>query len=821
VTRLDAPVRTKNAFRAAPTWARWIRAGWAAAALLCAGRPARAEGFQGTVVDQTSAPLPGVSVTLTPEGATTAIPTTTSADGSFAFPRCPPGARVTASLPGFQTATVTCSKAAQIVLEVAATTDSAEVTASRESDSPTSGGVGTHLSTATLDRLPTATGHAREALPLLPSVVRGVDGLLRIDGVRPHESPLLFDGFNVTDPATGESSIDPPIESVANVEVLRDPMAVTFGGALGSMASIETKSGGDAIDAGIQGFLPRPRLSGQGFGTLEGFSPRAHFGGRGGPLRFLVAAEFDFNRFAVPGVTTSSGGPDSRDTSATVFGRADLELSSTHVVSVEGLWSPSDQRYHGLSPLRTTAAAPTLANRDAFGGIVDRHSLGANDNLELRLGVLSHHSEEGPNGNGTAEIAPTGWSGGYFSSMARTATRLEGSASWERDLHGSSGLHRLTLQASIDRESLTGTAAERPVDIRDAAGALVRSIGFAAPAALSADNRGVGIALRDLWHAGEKLDIDAGVRSDWSSLAGSAPSARLGFRYAPGSGDATVIKGGAGEFVGVVPLSVPAFADYPGRLDQVQVQAAGDGNTPPATTVLRPLVPRLSLPRAFAANARLEQRLAPGWDALVGVELRHASRLATLDVLPSQGSLLVTSTGRSTYRSAEVAVRRTWGRGDQLLVSYTRSAGRGDVNDLSSLFARGDVEVLQPGGMARLASDAPHRLLAWGTVTLPAGFSVAPALDWHSGFPYSVFDAQRVYVGGPNSHSFPTFLSLDMVVYETLTIAHKQVRLNVQLFNATNHFNPRDVFNVEGAAQFGNFTNGVGPTLRGDIAVKW
>ena len=119
------------------------------------------------------------------------------------------------------------------------------------------------------------------------------------------------------------------------------------------MASIETRAGGDTLDAGVQGFLPRPRLSSQGFGTLEGFSPRAHVGGRAGPLQFFVAAEYDFNRFAVPGVTTSSGLPTAATPAATVFGRADVELSSTHVLSVEGLVFPSNKMYHGLSPLRS------------------------------------------------------------------------------------------------------------------------------------------------------------------------------------------------------------------------------------------------------------------------------------------------------------------------------------------------------------------------------------------------------------------------------------------------------------------------------------
>ncbi|HXY38633.1 MAG TPA: TonB-dependent receptor, partial [Vicinamibacteria bacterium] len=535
------------------------------------------------------------------------------------------------------------------------------------------------------------------------------------------------------------------------------------------------------------------------------------------PVRYFAAAEYDYNRFAVPGVTTSSGKPDSRDINATVFGRADVQVSTSDVLSVEGLVFPSNKLYHGLGPLRTEEAAPTLDSRDTFGGVVDRHSFGADDTLTLRLGVLSHYSSQRPNGNGQPEITPAGWSGGLFSAVEQTATRVEASASFQRKLHTSWGVHELTAQGSLQGESLQGSVNERPVEVLDAADQLVRRISFAAPTTTAAADRNLGLALRDLWRANERLEIDAGVREDWSTLGGSAPSARIGFRYTAATPGTMVIKGGVGEFVGTVPLSVPSFADYPVRFDQT----IGAGDVVTQTTVLRPQVAPLLLPRALAANLQAERRLAPGWDTALRVTAREADRLATLDVLPSQGTLLVSSTGESSYRSAEAVVRHTWGKEDQLLVSYTRSRARGEMNDFSSLFAMGDVEILQPAGQARLPTDAPHRLLAWGTFTLPAGFSISPAVDWRSGFPYSLVDPTHDYLGAPNSRSFPAFFSLNVVLYKSLTLADKHVRMNVQVFNVTNHFNPRDVYNTLGGPQFGTFTNSVGPRVSGDIAVNW
>ena len=788
-------------------------------ALLWVARAATADELRGIVVDQTSSPLPGVAVQLL-DGAVVVTSAITSDEGAFELASSPPGGQVRASLKGFETVTVSWADAARIVLPLARVTENTDVTAAvAEAGSPTAAGVGTQLGRATMQRLPTAKQHAREALPLLPSVVRGPDGLLRIGGVRPHDSPLLLDGFNVSDPATGMSSIDLPMESVRSVGVFRDPMAVTLGGALGSLASIETRSGGETFEGGVQGFIPRPRLTGGGFGRLEGFSPRAYVAGRAaGVARYFAAAEFDFDRIPVPGVTTASGKPDTHQVGGTLFLRSDVQISNANTLIAEGLLSPWRKTLQGLSPLRTEAAAPTLLDRDAFGGLVDRQVLGTSGVLTLRLGALSHRTQVRPDGEGQAEITPAGWSGGYFSSLERTGTHIDASVSWQRAMEASSGHHDLTVEAVFAKRRLQGAVSERPVSVRDEAGRVVRSILFGSTTAIEAGDHDFALAVRDLWRASPSLQIDAGLRGDWSALAGAAPSARVGFRYATGKDDATVLKGGVGTFVGSVPLSVPAFAGFPLRVDQAAGTNSGENAKP---IPLRPLVSRLALPRALAATARVERQIVPGWDALLGVTYRQASRLATLDVRADEGSLLVSSTGRSTYREAEAAIRHTWGQASLLFVSYTRSSARGEINDFASLFAIGDLEILQRGGTARLAADAPNRVLAWGTFDLPAGFGLSPAMEWHSGFPFAVVDARRQYVGQPNTGSYPAFLSLDLVLYKTLTIKGKAVKLNVQLFNATNHFNPRDVFTVAGAPRFGTFTNSVGPTVRGDISVNW
>src|SRR5205807_6922898 len=112
---------------------------------------------------------------------------------------------------------------------------------------PTAALLGSTVTAATVARLPSSHMKARESLPLLPSVVRGPDGLMQLGGARAHDTPLFLDGFNITDPATGLSSMNLPYETVNGVDVLRDPMAVTYGGLLAGVVKMDTKQGGDRL----------------------------------------------------------------------------------------------------------------------------------------------------------------------------------------------------------------------------------------------------------------------------------------------------------------------------------------------------------------------------------------------------------------------------------------------------------------------------------------------------------------------------------------------------------------------------------------------
>ncbi len=172
---------------------------------------------EGTVVDQSGAPLPGVSVELSSpnlQGVRTAV---TSADGRYRFPSVPPGAyKVTAELTGFgkvqKNATVTLDSTAQVNVQLSISA-TAEVTVTGEAPlvDVSSTTTGSNYSAKIIDKLPVGRNYADIAFAQpgvqadfgetqgRPVAGRGIS----IYGSTSSENLFLIDGVNTTNVIKG------------------------------------------------------------------------------------------------------------------------------------------------------------------------------------------------------------------------------------------------------------------------------------------------------------------------------------------------------------------------------------------------------------------------------------------------------------------------------------------------------------------------------------------------------------------------------------------------------------------------------------------
>jgi hypothetical protein len=227
------------------------------------------------------------------------------------------------------------------------------------------------------------------------------------------------------------------------------------------------------------------------------------------------------------------------------------------------------------------------------------------------------------------------------------------------------------------------------------------------------------------------------------------------------------------------------------------------------------------LPRADGVSFDIEHRLSPRLDIQASVRQRVGSHLPTVIVPEGSGAMTLSSGGTSTYRELQLSVRRQWAGDAQTFVSYVRSSSEGDSNDFGTIYTSLTTPLVQPGALAPTPGDVPHRVRGWATFDLPRRIVVSPSLEWRTGFPYSTLRIDRTNAASPNDARFPSYFQVDVTVFKTFDVYGRMMDLGIQVFNATNHFNPRDVIPVRGSTRYGELTNSVGATLGGYMQVRW
>jgi hypothetical protein len=171
-------------------------------------------------------------------------------EGNFAVSTVPAGSyRVTANTPGMaamQGVVVTAGAVSHVQLEMKleAVTESATVIASASSVDTKGEPSGTNtIAESAIRNMPNIDEHFQSLLPLIPGVVRGPNGQINMKGARASQNGSLVNSADVTDPATGTTAINIPIDVVSSVKVLSTPYDPEYGKFTGAVSDVETRSG--------------------------------------------------------------------------------------------------------------------------------------------------------------------------------------------------------------------------------------------------------------------------------------------------------------------------------------------------------------------------------------------------------------------------------------------------------------------------------------------------------------------------------------------------------------------------------------------------
>jgi hypothetical protein len=817
-----------------------VRFGVAIAALVISGLlgqqsvraedPAKIAGVVFTATQRDRAVIPGAHVRLAT--AESVRETLTDATGEFIFTDVTPGSysvEATANgLRGSVVAVISVDRAIRADIEMKPTaldesvTVTSETPSSVESDSSTNQKLGRN----TVVNAPNTNERVDSLLPLIPGVLRGPDGLINMKGARSSQSGYLINNASGADPVTGNPAVTLPLDVVESVNVIANPYDPEYGRLTGGVASIETTTGNfNAFRFTVQNVVPRLRRRDGDILGLEASTPRMTLTGPLVKNRVAFTQSFEYRFVRTP---ISSLPPTRRDTkieSFNSFTQVDTNLTQRQTMSVSLALFPQKYNYLGLNAFTPQESTPDLHQRGYMVSLQHHFALSAESMITSQFSYKRFDADVTPNSSDPYRLAIETAEGGFFDRQKRNSDRFELRETWQREAHEFMGSHEFKAGAEFSRNTYSGAVDMIPVSILGTADVPIENISFGPSARFGLRDNEVSWFAGDRWSPFQRLTLDLGLRFDWDNLARRVNTApRVGFAVSLTKDARTILKGGIGLFYDRIPLNVAAFPLLPDRTVTVLDGASGVTQT---TVYANRFSGPLLDPRSLGWNIELDRRISSGLIVRAGYLERNTVHTFVLDptpAVPGNALLSLASTGHSFYREFQLTAQYRFRKGN-VNVSYVRSKTFGDLNDFNQFFGNDPAVIIQPDARVRQPFDAPNRVLFWGALEAPFRLTVSPVLDVHTGFPYSVVNEYRQFIGPPDSVRLPRFASLDLQVTRPLVVrlGHRtlHMRVGASVFNLLNRFNPRDVQSDVDSLRYGALFDGVGRTLRGKFVFEF
>jgi hypothetical protein len=661
-----------------------------------------------------------------------------------------------------------------------------------------------------------------DALPLIPGIVRGPDGSVRIAGFGEDHSALLVNSVDVTDPATGGFGLSVPIDSMRKIEVSEMPYLAEYGRFTAGVVAADTRRGGEKWDYSLNDPFPDFFIRSGHLDGVRDAAPRFNLSGPliSDRLYFLEGAEYLLDKQEVRTLPFDQSLSTSKAFNS--FTQFDAILSADQTLTGSFHFAPHSQQYVGLDYFNPQPVTPNADFTETTGTLTDRLAIGGG----LLQSTLSNRVvSSGIAAQGAAEmvLTPTGNMGNYFSQESRRANRFEWIEEWTPRTFHFAGQHTLKFGSVLGHGENVGQFNARPVLIDDAGGHLLRQIDFSGAGAFDLADTEPAAFAEDHWVLNSHLAIDAGLRLEAQSITSTTRTApRTGFEWTPDVGK-TVVRGGIGVFYDSVPLDVYAFNSYPEQTITTY-NLSGIPVGPPVQYInLTAQAAHSTFP--FIDSAQKSGNFAPysvawnvAFERLVNRSLllrvkylqSHEQNMITLqpEVIQFQNAFVLGASGSAHTRQAEFTARIGGASNRQFFFSYVRQYAYGDISDANSYLGNYPFPVVRDGLTASLPSEIPNRFLLWGSYAFPKKIAITPHVEFRNGFPCQPTDVYQQYIAatyGPQSR-FPRYFSLDLRVSKDIQVDPKHaVRLSGTVRNLTNHFNPLEVHSNIADPQYGNF----------------
>ena len=658
----------------------------------------------------------------------------------------------------------------------------------------------------------------RYALPLIPGIVQDATGQIHINGAPTRQILDQLDGFNITDPASGNFDARVPVDALRSVTVYESRYPAQYGKSSGGVLDLESGMGDDRYRFSGTDFIPSVSTY-KGI-HINGWTPH---GGISGPIKkgkawFLLAPESEYD---LEQINELPPGADSNTRWRWGdMAKTQINMAPSNILTTDFLFNEFRSDHAGLSRFNPVETTTHLNQSSYHFSAIDQSTLSNGTLMEYGIAFSRFHVAELPLGNATYVLTPEGSSGNYFERAEARSQRLQVIANFIAPTLRKLGTHEVKTGVDFDRVTDVESFNRHGISILRQDGTFSRTVSFPGHPRLEQANFETGVYSQDHWSISRRLVLDPGLRIEWERIVpGARVSPRVAASFTPSSEENMKIVGGAGIYYDESNIDLYTQPRSGTRIDSFYDPAGASLIFPPVESVFQIDRQHLKKPWVLNWSAGIERKL-PAEVFLRTEYLQKRGYDGWTYVNPCagpqgcfSGQFTMESTRRDRYDAVDVAVRRLFRRGHVIYASYTHSTSRSnavlDFNLLNPYFS--------PQGGGPLPWDTPNRIVSWGILPLIREFDLAYTLDWHQGFPFSVVNEDQELVGTPDRIRYPAFFSLNMALERRISLFGFRWQLRAGFDDITDRHNPNAVDNNIDSPTYLTYGSTGGRSLTGQV----
>jgi hypothetical protein len=690
--------------------------------------------------------------------------------------------------------------------------ETATVQAPPEVIDPTATAMKSTLESQEVLELPyTTTRDVRSALSLLPGVAPDLGGQIHVNGSPSNQVQYTLDGFDVTQPVSGLNQMRFSTDAVRGVDVEGSRTSAQYGRGSGGVLDVQTGMGDDHLRFYATDFVPSFQTAG-GF-HVNNVTPRVTLSGpiKKGRAWFYEAIEGEYDENLFTELPAGANMDYYWRASNLVRGQVNLSEGNRLIGSFVANRSRDD--YQGLSIIQPLSTTATELDSAYLITLKDQATWKNGTLFEMGFGYNQFRADEWPLGDKPYVVTPGSARGNYYLTSNALARRYEGIANLylpPKHWHGS---HQVLVGGDLQAIRDDQLQDRRPFTIVREDGTLARSVSFSGPPEFQKGNFELASYVQDRWSPTDRVLIEAGLRVSGDEILRRAlVSPRLATTFLLQEKNQTKLSAGISVTYDRIDLSLLSRPLAGTRQD---IFYATDGITPLGPVVITQFVANpeaLGTPKMLNWSLGIERKLPKA--IYLKTEFIEKRGMAEYDyenqpapVVSSvpNGLYILNDARRDHYDAVDISMKHTFKEVYPIFVSYRRSRALSNAVLDSTI----DNPLFTPQLAGPLPWDSPNRVLSWGWVPVKVLLlhkcNLAYTVDWRTGYPYSLINADQELVGLPNRSRLPDYASLNLHLEKEFHLFGFQWAIRGGFNNITGRENPAVVNNNVDSPNFGQF----------------